>query len=172
MTSTVCDSNYALSLLGIMMLTATDAMAALSGRVETSVDTNNSQFHPETSVEERLDLTYSDPEKGITGGLSLALFQRPGEKGGETYQLFIQQDFNNTQDQVSLGRFFRADTLGYYSLDGVQYRHRADTIIFNFYHTSIIFVLSKVYFNSRALTCVPITIVGMALHPNFHLLRI
>ena len=133
MTTAARDFNYALSLLGVMLFTTIDAVAALSGRVETSLDTNNSQFHPETSLEERLDLTYSDPEKGITSGLSLALFQRPGEKGSETYQLFIQQDFNNTLDQVSLGRFFRADTLGYYSLDGVQYRHRADTIIFNFY---------------------------------------
>ena len=133
MTTAARDFNYALSLLGIMILTTTDAVAALSGRVETSIDTNNSQFHAETSLEERLDLSYSDPEKGLNSGLSLAMFQRPDEKEAELYQLFIQQDFNKSLDQISLGRFFRADTLGYYSLDGIQYRHKTDSIVLSSY---------------------------------------
>ncbi len=133
MTSTVRDFNHALSLLGIMILTSADAQAALSGQLETAIETNNSQFHAESSLEERLDLLYNDPDKGLSSGLSLALSQQRNNSEAELYQLYLQQDFNNAIDQISLGRFFRADALGYYSLDGLQYRHKADALILNFY---------------------------------------
>jgi len=133
MTTAVRDFNYALSLLGIMMLTATDVLAVLSGQLQTSIENNNSQFQPESSLEERLDLAYSDPENGLGGNLSLALSQQQDDSDSELYQLYLQQDFNDATDQISLGRFFRADTLGYYSLDGLQYLHKTDATILSFY---------------------------------------
>jgi len=133
MTSKVRDFNRALYLFGAMLLTSAEAHATLSGQLETAVETNNSQFHAETSIEERLDLLYNDPDKGLSGGLSLALSQQSDNNEAELYQLYLQQDFNKALDRISLGRFFRADTLGYYSLDGVQYRHKANDLILNFY---------------------------------------
>ncbi len=125
--------NYVLSLLGIMALATSDAQAGLSGELETAIEMNNSQFYSESSLQERLDLVYNDHNKGLISGLSLALSQQTDDSEAELYQFYLQQDFNKSLDRISVGRFFRADTLGYYSLDGLQYRHKADALILNFY---------------------------------------
>ena len=127
------DYSYALSLLGIMMLTATDSIAVLSGQLQTTVENNNSRFRSESSIEELLDIAYSTPEKDFSVNLSLALIQQQDNSDSELYQFYLQQDFNNAADRLSLGRFFRTDTLGYYSLDGLQFRHKAGETILNFY---------------------------------------
>ena len=133
MTTAVRGFNYALILLWIIILTTADARAGLSGQLETTVEMNNSQFRAEAGMEERLDLSYEDQDKGLQSNLSLALSQQSNNSEAELYQLYLQQDFNNAVDEISLGRFFRADTLGYYSLDGIQYRHKFDAAILNIY---------------------------------------
>ncbi|MCW8923033.1 MAG: hypothetical protein OQK69_05310 [Gammaproteobacteria bacterium] len=133
MTTKAREFNRALYLTGVMLLISADAQAGLTGQLEATLESNNSQFDSESSLEERLDLFYQNVDDGLSANLSLVMAQQSGNDEAELYQLYLQQDMNDSADQISLGRFFRADTLGYYSLDGVQYRHRADKLIMSLY---------------------------------------
>ena len=121
----------ALGLSSAMMLAAGTVHAGLSGRLEVLFDADNRPFRSSTGIEEWLDLAYDDPKRSLHGGVSAALSQREGE--GQLYQLYLEKTLDNRGDEIRLGRFLRADSIGFYSLDGFQLKHSIRWVIFAIY---------------------------------------
>lgn len=63
--------------------------------------------------------------KSWFGGLDFVRRHSDDDRGfeGDIYQLYIQKKFKAYNSTVKAGRFQRADSLGYYALDGVNYQY-------------------------------------------------
>ncbi len=63
--------------------------------------------------------------KSWRGGLDFVSRHSNGVRGfeGDIYQLYVQKEIKTFNSTVKAGRFQRADSLGYYALDGVNYQY-------------------------------------------------
>lgn len=113
-------------LLPGLLLMAQNCQAGLSGRSDTLMTLDNREFQDKSGLEERLDLNYDHQASGLSSGLSLGLRQRDAEDEGYVYQLYLDKKLGNSGSAVRLGRFEQADSLGFYTLDGVRCRLAGD----------------------------------------------
>ncbi len=109
--------------LGVMVLTMTSVHAGLSGQFETLIKLDNRHFQSEQSIEERFDLVYDDPASNLRSGLSLALSQQQSDREAEITQIYLEKQLNGNRTLFSLGRLQRSDSLGFYALDGLLFKH-------------------------------------------------
>ncbi len=105
------------------------ATAGISARLDALMQTDNRAFADQGQFEARGDMSYADAARKIRTGLSLALRRRDGVSEARLYQLYVEKGLSpgllpEHRLVVGLGRFQRADGLGFYTLDGAQLRLR------------------------------------------------
>ena len=71
------------------------------------------------------------------GGLDFVSRYSDGDRGfeGDIYQLYMQKELKEYDSTIKAGRFQRADSLGYYAVDGVNYHYDNEEkgVSFQFY---------------------------------------
>ncbi|MCK4707407.1 MAG: hypothetical protein KAU21_02235 [Gammaproteobacteria bacterium] len=99
----------------------------IDGRVQADTYLNDSGF-----VEETADIRFVDKQRGIESGLSLA-FRQGDENEANLYQLYLEKSLEGLISSYKLGRFERADSLGFYTLDGGVLKSSSDDFLFTLY---------------------------------------
>jgi len=94
--------------------------AAAVGRFDSRIQVDNRYLDDELILEQRGEITLNDEPRGVRMGLSFALRQR--DESGEVRldRLFAERRFPSSGARLTVGRTERSDSLGFYTLDGMQ----------------------------------------------------
>ena len=108
------------------------AYSVISGKLDTVLETDQTAYYSRNRIEEQVDINWSNNENDMNAGFQFDLRHEEIEQRSQineqtdpqVNQLFFSHkaaDINYT-----LGRFNRADLLGFYTLDGVvvKYSHQ------------------------------------------------
>lgn len=110
---------------------ANSSDAGLYGRIDARVQADNLYADSDGFIEELADVTYVDEQQGLSSGLSMAL--RQGEENeGDLYQLYLEKNLGQ-YSSFTFGRMQRADSLGFYILDGISLITGNDSLMCFFY---------------------------------------
>ena len=108
----------------VLMLVVANSHAGISGRFEILAELDNRRLASEAELEERLDLSYQNPNKKINAGLSLGFVQYGNNHNEELSLLYVEKHLDEKGSLASIGRLQRADSLGFYTLDGLHLEQR------------------------------------------------
>jgi hypothetical protein len=100
----------------------------VDGRVQTDTHFNNSMGF----IEEYADIRFVDDANGVESGLSFALRQ-DDENEANVYQMYFSKKLDGLLSAYKLGRFERADSLGFYTLDGAVLNSNNDDFLLKMY---------------------------------------
>lgn len=108
------------------------AKAGLYGQVDSRVQTDTYFNNSMGFVEEYAEIRFVDEVNGVESGLSLALRQ-DDENEANVYQMYFSKKLDGLLSTYKLGRFERADSLGFYTLDGALLSSDNDAFLLNMY---------------------------------------
>jgi len=101
----------------------------ISGKLDTFLETDQTSYYARSRIEEQADIHWHNNENDMNAGLQFDIRHEELEQRSQTNkqtdpqvnQLFFSHE---TADiNYTLGRFNRADPLGFYTLDGVTVKH-------------------------------------------------
>jgi hypothetical protein len=101
-----------------MVMLFAEVQAGFYGHVDTRVQADSYFEDSDSFVEEYAELRYVDKANNLEAGMNMALRQAEDNEA-EVYQLYVDKKLSVLDSSVKVGRFERADSLGFYSLDGI-----------------------------------------------------
>jgi len=108
------------------------AYSVISGKLDTVLETDQTAYYSRNRIEEQVDINWSNNENDMNAGFQFDLIHEEIEQRSQineqTDPQINQLFFSHKAADIkyTLGRFNRADLLGFYTLDGVvvKYSHQ------------------------------------------------
>ena len=120
-------------LLFMLMLLMAETQAGISGKIETLFERDNLYFESESRSEQWLDVRYENPSTQLSMGLSMSFLQTQDDNDEELALLNIKKHLDDKGSFVDLGRLQRADSFGFYILDGIHLKYHGNYGSLSFY---------------------------------------
>ncbi len=116
----------------LYLFTGNNAQAQFYGHFETRFQADNRLNGTSGFVEEYADIRLIDEQHGIDSALSLSLRQGD-DNTANLYQFNFTKHLDGPIASFQLGRLNRADSLGFYSLDGIAAKSLDDNFLLTLY---------------------------------------
>lgn len=107
-------------MISVMVLYASSSSAGFYGRLDSRLQSDSYYDDSDVFFQQYAELHYEDKSRAIESAMNLSLRQDEGAKQQvQLYQLYLEKRDIDSATSYRLGRFERADSLGFYTLDGV-----------------------------------------------------
>ena len=122
--------NLKLVIISTMIISYSSVVQSLiSGKLDTLLETDQTDYYSRSRIEEQVDINWSNNENDMNAGLQFDLrreeLEQQSQINRQTDPQINQLFFSHRAADINytLGRFNRADLLGFYTLDGVVVKY-------------------------------------------------